>query len=144
MKTEKIVKFNMPFDERSPDPNKNYGIGAMRIFFILKKGQKAVQIVLSTSLYLTKTIVEYQRDGRPLIKENTPEFDCWDVGYHSNTPRYNGQSVTDCDVLKKGVCYYDGSSCRGRDEKVAENFLKHGEKWIWKFLEKEWDRMFGK
>ncbi|MCK5017257.1 MAG: hypothetical protein KAS32_09300 [Candidatus Peribacteraceae bacterium] len=121
MKFEKIVKFGMPFDKRHINPKKNYGIGAFRIWFILKKGEKAVQVMLSTNLYLASTMKEYIKDGRhTIIDDNT--FDCWDVGYHSNKPMYEGQDRIDCDLLKKGVCYYDGSSLRGRDDKVAENF----------------------
>ena len=62
MKFEKIVRFGMPFDKRHKDPKKNCGICALRIWFILKKGEKAVQVMLSTSLYLAATMKEYIKD----------------------------------------------------------------------------------
>ena len=140
---EKIVKFNMPFDKRSKDPKKNYGIGSFRIRFILKKGEKAVQVVISTQLYPAHIIREHIQDCRDLSMLYDKTFDCWEVGYHSNKPMYSGQSKPDCDILKKGSCYYGGSCLRGRDDKVAENFEEHGVDWVWKYLEKYWYETFG-
>jgi hypothetical protein len=79
MKFEKIIKTRPPYDKRCDDPSKNYGIGALMLWFILKEGE----------------------------------------------------------------CYYDGSSLRGRDDNIAENYIKHGDNWIWEYLEKEWNRRFG-
>ena len=142
MKFEKIVKFKMPFDKRDTDPKKNYGIGALIIWFILKKGQSAVQVMISTNSYLNSVIKEYEKDGRDLFSEGKT-YDCWDVGYHTTKQQYSGQTKSDCDLLKGGKCYYDGSSLRGSVDKVAENFIEHGEKWVWDYLEEDWNRMFG-
>jgi len=68
-KFERIVQFGMPFDKRSEDPNKNYGIGAMRIFFILKGRKGAVQIVISTKFYLPSTVDEYIKKGKNLFTD---------------------------------------------------------------------------
>ena len=142
MKFERIVQFDPPFDKRHPDPSKNYGIGSLRIWFILKKGQKAVQVLLGTNCYLNSVINEYKTRNIDLFTGKT--IRCWDVGYHSNTPTYKGQLSGDCNILKKGKCYYDGSSLKGDHDKVAENFLEKGEKWIWEYLEKYWEIVFGK
>ena len=142
MKFERIVKFRLPFDKRHPEPSKNYGISALQIWFVLKKGQKAVQVMISTNSYLNSVIKEYQDMNMDLFtNENT--YDCWDVGYHSNIKMYKNQKKHDCDILSGGKCYYDGSSLRGKTDKVAENFLEHGEEWVWKYLEEEWKIVFG-
>ena len=144
MKFEKIVNFSVPFDKRHTEPSKNYGIGSMQIWFILKKGEKAVQVLISTNSYLHSTIQEYKRTHPNFPMEDDYEgFSCHDIGYHSNKPMYECQKAMKCNLLKKGKCYYDGSSLRGRDDKIAENFIKNGQDWVWKYLEDEWNRMFG-
>lgn len=146
MKFEKIVKFSPPFDKRHKNPSKNYGIGALKIWFILKKGEKAVQVLLATNSYPASVIREYQtKHPDMMLREGDYEgWTCYDVGYHSNTPTYKEQTSGSCDLLKKGECYYDGSSLRGKDNKIAENFFLHGEDWVWNYLEKYWNSMFGK
>jgi hypothetical protein len=42
-----------------------------------------------------------------------------------------------------GKCYYDGSSLRGDDDNIVERFMKEGSDYIWKYLEKEYNIMFG-
>jgi len=149
MKFEKIIKTSAPYDKRNIEPSKNYGIGSLRIWFILKKGEKAVQVLLSTNCYLISTIKEYKRLHPDFLTGKYSEGDyegwtCYDVGYHINTPYFKGQKSTDCDILKKGRCYYDGSSLRGKEDKVAENYINHGDDWVWSYLEKIWNQMFSK
>ena len=145
MKFERIVKFAMPFDERTDNPNTNYGIGAMRIWFILKGTKGAVQVMISTSFYLPSTINEYMKDGRDILKtlgKDSKPFECWDVGFHSKKkPEYmNKSQQQDCDIL--GKCYYDGSSLRGEQDGVAEMFFEKGENAIWEYLEKRYEEQF--
>ena len=141
MKFERIVKFGMPFDKRSDIPRKNYGISAMRIIFILKGRHGAVQVIMSTSLYTKNVALEhFNKNSDYISKQST--FDCWDVGFHSKKkPSYMNKSDQQrCNIL--GKCYYDGSSLRGRDDKVAEMFLEKGEEAIWKYLEKYYYEVF--
>ena len=58
-KFERMTKFLMPFDKRHENPTKDFGISSMRIRFILKKKQQAVQIVISTNCYLQSVVKEY-------------------------------------------------------------------------------------
>jgi hypothetical protein len=140
MKFEKIIQTGPPFDKRNSDPNKNYGIGSLTLWFILKKGQKAVQVVINTNSYLNSITQDY---FPKFLKEGDYEgYSCCDVGYHSNKPTYKGQLKMDCHLLKRGFCYYDGSSLRGKDDNIAENYIKHGEKWIWEYLENYWKEVF--
>jgi hypothetical protein len=147
MKFEKIINIKPPYDKRSSEPGKNYGIGSMQIWFILKKGEKAVQVSISTNSYLQSTIKEYRTTHPTSMVDDFGDYEgynCWDVGYHSNTPMYKGQTDMDCGLLKNKKCYYDGSGLRGKDDRVAENFLKYGTDWVWKYLEDEWNIVFGK
>jgi hypothetical protein len=140
MKFERILQTHPPYDKRNIDPKKDYGICALQLRFILKKGEKAVQVLLYTNSYLASTIKEYKHK----ISSDHEGYTCFDVGYHSNTPIFKGQIKSDCDVLKGKECYYDGSSLRGRDDKIAENYLEHGDEWVWKYLEKQWKVVFGR
>jgi len=147
MKFEKIIKTSAPYDKRHKNPSKNYGIGSLSIWFILKKGEKAVQVLLSTNCYLNSTIKEYKTLHPDFLTGEYSEGDyegwtCYDVGYHNNTPQFKGQESMECNILKKGKCYYDGSSLRGKNDKVAENYIKHGDNWVRSYLEKVWNGMF--
>ena len=137
MKFEKIVRTRPPFDKRSDNPSKNYGVGALQIWFILKGKSGAVQIMLGTKLYLAKQMKEWKNQGEkfPYYNDEDECMDCWDVGFHSKKrPEYmDTNQKKDCDIL--GECYYDGSSLRGKTDMVVENYIKHGEKWIWTYLE---------
>jgi hypothetical protein len=145
-KFEKIVKFKLPFDKRTDNPNTNYGIGSLRIWFILKGEKGAVQIVLSTHYFLPAITEEYRKKNEPLHLdykgEPYPAFDCWDIGFHSKKkPDYMDKSDKQkCNII--GECYYDGSSLRGQEEKIGEQFLEKGEDFIWEYLEKEYSRVF--
>ena len=143
---EKIVKFSMPYDKRSDEPGKNYGIGAMRIWFILKGRHGAVQVLIGTQFYLPATINEYIEKGRNIMKthdgKDQEPFDCWDVGYHSPKPFFEGQTKQECDILKKGYCYYDGSSLRGKHDGVDKMFMEKGQDAIWEYLEKEYRDLY--
>lgn len=149
---EKIVNFSKPYDKRHEDPKKNYGIGSIRIWFILKGKKGAVQVLFNTPFYLPKTIDEYKKIGNKgqtapsdLRDEDghAKGFDCWDVGYHSPKPMYKGHSKSDCNIFKKGFCYYDGSSLRGRDDCLVEKFYENGQDAIWSYLEDYYYSVFG-
>jgi hypothetical protein len=147
MKFERIIKTRPPFDKRNKDPSKDYGIGSLNLWFILKKGEKAVQVLLSTNSYLNSTIREYKTSHPDFLtgeysKGDYEGWSCYDVGYHSNTPMYKGQTKYDCDLLKKGTCYYDGSSLTGKDDEIVKNYMLHGDEWVWGYLEKQWKIMF--
>lgn len=150
MKFEKIVRVAPAYDKRNKEPKKNYGISSMRMWFILKGEKGAVQVLINFPIFLPETIEEYKRIGN---NNKTPTcdlrdsggkpqgLDCWDVGYHSPKPMYKGQTKGDCDIYKEG-CYYDGSSLRGKDDKVGDMLLREGDEAIWKYLEKDYKARF--
>lgn len=53
--SEQIIKVTPAFDKSHPDPEKNYGIGAVRFWFYLKGELAIVQFQLATSWYLPGT-----------------------------------------------------------------------------------------
>lgn len=146
IKFEKIQKVKLPFDMRSPEPNKNYGISGMRVWFILKGPKGATQFMFGVGVYLPHVESEYKANGTDLNSfHDIGVFSGWDVGYHALEPQYDGHAANDdCDILGC-KCYYDGSSLRASD-KVKEFFSIRGEPiepHIWKFLEDEYYARFG-
>jgi len=123
---ERRVDFIPAFDRRDPNPSRNYGLGSMRIRFVLKGELGAVQWMIGTSWD-----VESARKPTPWRDGTKP--DGWDLGYHSPRPLYEGQTHMDsCDVLP-GPCYYDGSGLNA--ELLIENFISQGTDYVWKALE---------
>ena len=134
---QRIVTFDKPFDKRHTDPAKNYGIGAMQCWMVLKGDRGAVQFMFSTGIYLPNVWKELNDRGSLF------PADGWDVGYHSKSPMYEGQSPmgTECQHTDGEPCYYDGSGLRG-DEWFSE-FLEKGDEHIWQKLEQEYRDVFG-
>ncbi len=131
---EKIIKFSKPFDKRHSDPSKNYGVGGVLCWMILKGDKGAVQFQFSTGIYLPHVLEEWKQKGY------APEPMGYDVGYHSPTPMYEGQtSMGDCDILGC-ECYYDGSGLRA--EEWYKIFLAEGYESIWKLLEDDYKERF--
>ena len=136
-KMEKIVKFSKAFDKRHTDPKKNYGVGCVSVWMILKGKKGAIQFSFTTGLYLPHVLKEWKE------KDYYPMPMGVDVGYHSYVPMYKGQKPMEekCDVLRCN-CYYDGSSLKA--SKWFKIFLEQGEEKIWEMLEKEYkDRFIG-
>ncbi len=135
---EKITKVRLPFDMRSEDPSKNYGIHGLDVWFILKGPKGAVQFAVSLPVYLPH--VELER--RTWSYE--PRIIGIDVGYHSPVPRYDDQPSMECELLPGGKCYYDGSSLAA-DRWVQVIFSirgEHPEPTLWRMLEQKYKEEF--
>ena len=132
---EKTVQFSAAYDKRDPDPNKNYGIHGVTIRFVYKGEKGATQFVLYTNWHLPHVTEELRNKERFLL-EPLPA----DLGYHSPTPQYEGQTQMDCDLLEGGVCYYDGSSLQA--DRVYKRLLEEGEDGVWAELEEEYKHRF--
>lgn len=132
---QRIVKFSKAFDKRSPEPSKNYGVGGVNCWMILRGEKGAVQFVFSTGIYLPHILDEWEVKGYV----NKPMG--FDVGYHSPTPMYEGQKQMDsCVLLPEGKCYYDGSGLRGNE--WFKIFMEEGDEAIWKLLEEDYKDRF--
>lgn len=125
---QKIVKFSKAYDKRNPEPSKNYGVGGVNCWMILKGEKGAVQFMFSTGIYLPHVLEEWKS------KNYYPSPMGFDVGYHSPTPMYDGQLCNDnCDLLPDSKCYYDGSGLRA--EEWYKIFIEEGDEKIWELLE---------
>lgn len=150
-KFERITKFRPAYDKRSDTPSKNYGIGCVNCYMVLRGEKGAVHFTFATGMYLPSTMEEYIKEGRGM-----PEVHDWgvfylnkpmgmDVGYHSLTPvtEYDKEREPrpDCDWLDGKPCYGDGSAMRA--DEWLKIFLEKGSDEIWKMLEVEYNETFG-
>lgn len=135
---ERTVKIRPAYDKRDKDPNKNYGICAAHMFFYVKGEKGVVQFSLLTNWNLPHVQKELDRktDLPRLLSRPMPA----DLGYHSPTPMYEGQTQMPCDLLPEGKCYYDGSGLRAYD--VFKQLLEKGDEGVWEMLESEYRCLF--
>lgn len=133
---EREIKFRPAFDNRSDDPSKNYGVGALKMTWLLKGELGVIQFVVSTGWYLPE--VEAEWDSSELARSREP--DAWDIGYHSPTPHYEDQPKMDCDLFPQGFCYYDGSSLSA--EPILQALLCEGHEAVWSRMEDWYRRTF--
>jgi len=117
------------WDKRDSDPNKNYGIHCAEIIMSVQGELGVVEFVLFTGWYLP---------------ENTAALDKpfpADVGYHSISPRYEGQwRSKSCRHFDGRPCYYDGSTLAAQE--VFDILVKEGSDGIWKKLEECYNQYF--
>lgn len=147
---EKITFFAPAYDKRSSDPKKDYGIGCMRCYMVLKGEKGAVNFTFFTGMFLESTMEEYIKEGRAM-----PEVHDWgvfyinkprgmDVGFHSLTPLYDYQKEygprDGCEWLDGKPCYGDGSALRAGE--WMKIFLSEGSDKIWEMLEVEYKERF--
>ena len=130
---QRRVDFQRAYDKRDPDPAKNYGIGSMRIRFVLIGELGAVQWMIGTpwDVPTARGPKSWRDPSRP---------DGWDLGYHSPHPMYDGQEpMSSCDVLDCH-CYYDGSGLNA--DLLIENFVAQGGEYVWAALEAYYRSVF--
>lgn len=123
------IKWEPGFDHRNdPDPTKRqYGCRGMTIRFLLHGERGTMQFVISTGWL----------PGQQWKAEKVLGPMATDVGYHWDSPRYEGQGWLECSVRPNGRCYYDGSSLMA-DELFAK-FTTVGEAAVWELLEQRYE-----
>jgi hypothetical protein len=141
---ERITKFYPAFDKRNPEPHKNYGIHGVDLRMILKGELGVVQFVLYTNWQLPHVTEEFL--NKPMDRLSIKCFYLplpADIGYHSPSPMYDGQSICSdsCEYLDGRPCYYDGSGLRAED--VYTVLLESGSDGVWKYLEEDYIDRFG-
>ena len=142
---ERIVEFTPAFDKRNSDPNKNYGIHGVDLRMILKGNKGAVQFILYTNWYLPHVQKELNWKA---TKEGILSIECFlnpmpaDLGYHSLTPHYEGQSIASesCQYLDGKPCYYGGSGLNA--ERIYNVLLEEGSDGVWRELEDYYNHLF--
>jgi hypothetical protein len=121
------VEWTPAYEDRA----KGYGIGAVRLRFVLVGPRGATQFLMSTGWYLP--------EPEPLPRQ-LHEPNGWDLGYHWPTPMYPDQVQMDpCEYLPQGTCYYDGSGVNA--EPVLAAFLCGGDEAVWRELRSFYDRL---
>ena len=130
----------LPFHKIHEDPSKNYGVHGLDLFFILSGPHGAVQFLVNFPAYLTETYQYWDSKGI----NSMDEIIGFDVGYHSPKPMWNGHDSLLCDVLKKGKCYYYGSSLEAHIwvEEIFRAGVEEPEKLIWSKLKEEYRNIF--
>lgn len=73
-KFKREVHFSPAFDKRNDIPSKNYGVGAVRIFFLLKGKKGTVQFQIGTNWYLPETVKEYNKKGSEYVWEELEKY----------------------------------------------------------------------
>ena len=111
-----------------PEPSKNFGVAACRIWFYVIGPKGAAQFQIGTDWY--PEAARRHLSQFPASDRRQPEG--WDIGYHAREPQYEGQTSRECSLLD-GQCYYDGSSLQA-DEWI-EGFVCGGTDWLWPKLE---------
>jgi hypothetical protein len=128
----RYLTINPPWDKRP-----KYGIGALSIFMVVQKENKAVEFTCSTGTHLPHNTMD--------LAQSLAESLCgmgYNVGYHSPYPMFEGQkpACDDCEYTG-GVCYTDGSSLRAGE--WYADFIEKGIDYIWSKLEQDWEDRFG-
>lgn len=136
-------KIGGAYDGRSHP--RNYGIGAMTLYFAVSGPKGGVSVYLSTSWYLPQnqqTSLDLFTKGYPFDpREELMQPKWWDVSQHHKEPQYEGQMlVKECD-LTGGDCYADGTSLLGK-EAWLPGFLHGGSDWLFDRLEDYYREVF--
>jgi hypothetical protein len=125
------------WDKRSKDPNKDFGIHSMEMHFRVIGEKGGCSITIITGWYLDKNRIVQSASDQMLFINQYPWICSFD--YHSKKPFYGGQySVKECE-LTGGECYCDGTSL---NEELRLEFLRDGDKAIWKALELKYEDIF--
>jgi hypothetical protein len=130
------IRFQAAYDRRSTDPKKNYGIHGVTMTWYVKGPEGAVQFQVFTNWQVPKVRAEQEereRAGNPWPLCCVAPMPS-DLGYHSHTPRYEGQSpMSDTCEITGGTCYYDGSTLNA--EPIFDILTLEGEEACWKAIE---------
>lgn len=143
---ERELKIAEAWDKTDSDPKKNYGIHGMDMRFYLKGPKGVIQFILYTNWHLPHNEKDLLRkmDEKHEDSHFVHALFCpmpADIGYHSPTPLYEGQTETSgCHLLEGGKCYYDGSSLYA--DTIYNIFVAGGDDALWAQLEKEYHERF--
>jgi len=127
------IEFGKAFDYivNGPKEKEQYGRHGVDMWFYLIGPKGAVHLTMMTGWQLPETVEALEKQHYFRTRYSNGPMGV-DLGYHSPTPRYEGQgSREDCDVIG-GKCHYDGSALAA--EPVMHGFFRHGEEWLWKYL----------
>lgn len=90
-KMERITHFKPAYHKVHEDPKKNFGVHNVEGLMVLKGELGAVHFSFGTGIYLPETLAWWE--ARHLDASSAIRPFGYDVGYHSPTPRYEGQQL---------------------------------------------------
>lgn len=142
------VRFEPGYDHREEDKDKpqgqQRGVHGMGIRFLLHGQEGSVQFLLWTDWLPTWCEdgawgLRFKPDHNAALLNYYPM--AVDVGYHSRTPKYEGQSTMPCDaIVGQDSCYYDGSTMMA--ESVMVLLLQKGHEAVFEYLESYYNSVF--
>lgn len=109
-----------------------HGKDGLKVLFVSKGKEGAVQFILGLGVTpQTEAQIEWKGYLYP-----------FDLGYHSKTPRYEGQKPISahCEFCDNETCYYDGSSLNANDAMLA--LVNGGDKALCEFLDGYYKHVF--
>lgn len=133
--------FSKSFDRRDPDPKKDYGIGGVDLWFVLKGKKGAISASFRTGWYLPSCF----ENNYYLDQHERERLRCFMVDMHTpSCGEIDDDSDTNaCTWLDNGKCYL--SSTLRDDEKVLQKaLLERGSIGLWNEMIKIYYREFNK
>jgi hypothetical protein len=125
------------------DKRPKYGQHCVEMCFYVKGPKGVVQFVLFTGWYphiIPEPNTPWQKLCKPIHLQKLDNPMPADLGYHSRTPRYEGQSKMNCSLLPEGECYFDGSSLNA--SRIFSLLVHEGGEAVWKALEEYYAETF--
>ncbi len=142
---EHIVKFEPGYDcirfacklgsaACIPGGGGSHGRHGLQIRFVAKGDKGAIQFLLFTG-WSPQSCDKSSIGSRDVHDWGGASTMPADLGYHSRTPRYDGQEPIDnaCEFCDGQPCYYDGSSLNADNAMYA--LVNGGDAALWAFLE---------
>lgn len=127
------IKFFPGYDKLS----EGYGVGSVRLFFVLKGPKGALTFSLFTDFYPKSALERWEKEKRS--KPYTPYYLGF-LDYHSPTPTCDYQSsIESCPFLDGKRCYCDGTSLV---DDLTELFITQGTDKLWAELEHRYKEYF--
>jgi hypothetical protein len=135
------IKFECKFDKDTCIPREggSHGKHGLSIRFVLKGDKGAVQFLIYTGW-----LPQYAEGWAQI--SSIRDWGCGmmpaDLGYHSKTPTYEGQtSMTEsCEYCDGEPCYYDGSTLNASNAMYV--LVNGGDEALWTYLEQYYEAIF--
>lgn len=118
-------------DTCKPGAGGSHGVHGLQIRWLVIGDKGAVQFLL-----FTNWMVEPERFNARSAFAPLPA----DLGYHSRTPQYEGQTPFDCEYVPDGKCYYDGSGVNAQEPFAV--LCNDGIDALWAYLESYYQHVF--
>jgi len=98
------------FDQRDPDPNRDYGISGAYFVFCLIGKDRAITWELCSDCFLPETKKRLRDEGHPWMGPTAGPVD-----FHYREPQYEGMRSSDDCTLLDGTCYGNTGFLLGDD-----------------------------